>query len=558
MTKSHIFAGRVIFDHLPKTAGQAINSWLTSELGSGCVTPNLIGDHQNLIQRYGGEYSLISAHVHFLGNGLDPRYHYITALREPLDRALSWLFFVLKNHKDEQLPGLWELVERFVLSDGEDLDPNLRGHISNPYVEHFSNVISITPRSAEVKFTDALSAIEQYDVWGLYEEMPTFLQDVAVLIGLPAPSQIRRVNVTHSRPAVEQISSSFYKRLDELNKLDIEFYRFLCERWNKKYTQRTIIALPKVSSWVPYNPVRDQVAVGPTQVLVAPIFALLSATIEGNNNIFVGQTLRFSLEFSLAIDVTDLEVSLQLLDENGRLVFSTNTRPIERPLLQVVCGAHCLHYDLIAELPEGRYTAGFTFTEHNAESSLNLARYDKLIKFQVHIPKPRSSIGYVDLPVKFGLQKTNDIVIGLVKDTAGTLIPDAVLGSVITEETFNLSVRLRNDSAEVWGSTLFNPIKLSYHWLDQAGNIVVFEGKRTPLTMREILPGQTYTTQMQVVAPNTPDRYRLMLLPVQEKHCWFDKCGFTPGVLEFEVAAPGSTIYDSEVKSQLLSEGAEA
>ena len=121
MTKSHIFAGRVIFDHLPKTAGQAINSWLTKELGSGCVTPNLIGDHQNLIKRYGGEYSVISAHIHFLGDGLDPRYHYITNLREPLDRALSWLFFVYKNHEAEQLPGLWKLVERFVVSEGEDL-----------------------------------------------------------------------------------------------------------------------------------------------------------------------------------------------------------------------------------------------------------------------------------------------------------------------------------------------------------------------------------------------------------------------------------------------------
>ena len=92
MTKSPVFAGRVIFDHLPKTAGQAINSWLTKELGGGCVTTNLNGQHEDLIRLYGGEYSIISGHVYFQGNGLDPRYHYMTSLREPLDRVVSWLF----------------------------------------------------------------------------------------------------------------------------------------------------------------------------------------------------------------------------------------------------------------------------------------------------------------------------------------------------------------------------------------------------------------------------------------------------------------------------------
>src|SRR5690606_26423261 len=142
--------------------------------------------------------------------------------------------------------------------------------------------------------------------------------------------------------------------------------------------------------------------------------------------------------------------------------FSTNTKLIERPLLQVACGTHYLYFDLIAELPEGQYTAGFTFTEHS-ESSLNLAQYDKLIEFYVHIPKPKSSTGYVSLPVEFSLQKINDIVIGLVKNSAGTLTPAAVLESVHTEEIFSFPVQLKNDSTQAWGSTLFNPIKLSYH-----------------------------------------------------------------------------------------------
>ena len=97
MEASNVFGGRVVFDHLPKTAGQAVNAWLRAELGESCVTTNLIGEHRALIHQYGGDYSVISGHVHFSREGLDPRYQYITCLREPIDRAVSWLFFVTKK-----------------------------------------------------------------------------------------------------------------------------------------------------------------------------------------------------------------------------------------------------------------------------------------------------------------------------------------------------------------------------------------------------------------------------------------------------------------------------
>lgn len=113
------FPGRVIFDHLPKTAGQAVNAWLRAALGSGCVSDNLIGAHRELITQYGGAYSVISAHVHFDGSGFDPRYNYVTCFREPIDRALSWIFFVLNNHSDQDIVVLRRATQAFVDSEGE-------------------------------------------------------------------------------------------------------------------------------------------------------------------------------------------------------------------------------------------------------------------------------------------------------------------------------------------------------------------------------------------------------------------------------------------------------
>ena len=92
------FPGRIVFDHRPKTGGQALSAWLIDRLGAGCVSPNLTGSNAELIKLYGGIYSIISGHVNFLDRGtLDPRYQYITCLREPVDRVLSWLFFVLDD-----------------------------------------------------------------------------------------------------------------------------------------------------------------------------------------------------------------------------------------------------------------------------------------------------------------------------------------------------------------------------------------------------------------------------------------------------------------------------
>jgi len=88
--KSGAYPGRIIFDHIPKTAGMAVNSWLQRVLGQGCVSPNSICEHWEAIGKYGGILSIISAHIFFHdGDALDPRYDYVTILREPIDREIT-------------------------------------------------------------------------------------------------------------------------------------------------------------------------------------------------------------------------------------------------------------------------------------------------------------------------------------------------------------------------------------------------------------------------------------------------------------------------------------
>ena len=202
MTRANFFSDRVIFDHLPKTAGQAITAWLAESLGNGSISPNAIDSHRKLIQRYGGLYSIISAHVHFRnGEGLDPRYKYFTLIREPIDRAISWIFFVLNNiPQNSHTLQLTNEVQAFVESDGEITSPAVLHALNNPYVEHFSCIYGNSCMPDNEKVAYALNAIKNYDVVGIYQEMSAFLKSVAHLLNIKAPENINRINVTLSRP----------------------------------------------------------------------------------------------------------------------------------------------------------------------------------------------------------------------------------------------------------------------------------------------------------------------------------------------------------------------
>ncbi len=219
------FNGRLFFDHLPKTAGQAISIFFTDALGTGSVTDNLNGNHTNLLLQYGGKFPVICAHTQFCGEGLDPRYVYLTVLRDPIDRALSWLHYINNNLTDKEEPLLRKPVQRLLESDGRYIHPMLLDSIANPYVMHFSRILSNKLISPADALNKAQEAIYRYDLVGLYECLPDFILDIASLLGIENPKPLPSHNITKERPKLEQTSPELLARLAALNSLDIAFYK---------------------------------------------------------------------------------------------------------------------------------------------------------------------------------------------------------------------------------------------------------------------------------------------------------------------------------------------
>ena len=305
------YPGRLIFDHLPKTAGQAINAWLMSELGTGCVTPNLIGDHSELIRQYGGSYSVISAHIQFDdGEGPDPRYQYITLFREPVDRVASWLFFVINNHDDSQLPALRQQVNRFL--DNNENTPSLAHHVSNAYVEHFCRIEGSGTESDEIKIRNALSAIKKYDVVGLYDDIPLFLSEVSSLIGLPTPKKLPSVNVTKNRLLVDELSPALRERIIAINQLDIRLFEELVAWKKSSITEQPLLA-PLESLWAKHQ--KNTVHSILTNELLAS-----SASVREGTDISHGQLISLDMDIFLTREITELETEIHILMPKGNVL----------------------------------------------------------------------------------------------------------------------------------------------------------------------------------------------------------------------------------------------
>jgi hypothetical protein len=393
------FPGRVVFDHLPKTAGQAINFWLREALGSGCVTPNLIGAHRELIQQYGGLYSIISAHVEFnYGEGLDPRYRYMTLFREPIDRAVSWVFYVLNDVGtiNETLP-LKQGAKEFVESDGSETNAEFLNSISNPYTEHFSRIEGTALATEREKVETAFAAIQKYDVVGLYSDMAQFLSEVGQLIDIAPPNAIGRVNVTSKRPNVEEVSPRLRERIISLNQLDIELYEKVMA-WKESTASHAVTKNMTTSLpiWEKYETLENR-------VFVSPEFTLLASTLREGYEIRHGQLMTFDIDFCLQRDIHDLETGIHIFDSQRRVAFGTNSTLLEKKNHLVPRGSYRVSHHLIADLPSGKYTAGFAFAERLPNGQLELSWHDVLCEFQVHHSANKPFAGYAYLPAQIGL-----------------------------------------------------------------------------------------------------------------------------------------------------------
>ena len=96
-------------------------------------------------------------------------------------------------------------------------------------------------------------------------------------------------------------------------------------------------------------------------------------------------------------------------------------------------------------------------------------------------------------------------------------------------------VALRNAGTATWRSRRETGVRLSYHWLDDRGNAIVWDGPRVTLE-RPVAPGEEVELETLLRAPQPPGRYRLAFDLVEEFRFWFAEVGSWPLELDVVVA----------------------
>ena len=95
-------------------------------------------------------------------------------------------------------------------------------------------------------------------------------------------------------------------------------------------------------------------------------------------------------------------------------------------------------------------------------------------------------------------------------------------------------VALRNAGSATWRSRGEAGVQLSYHWLDDRGNAIVWDGPRIASSGRS-RPARRSSSAVELRAPQPPGRYRLAFDLVEEFRFWFAEVGSSPLELDVEV-----------------------
>jgi hypothetical protein len=83
------------------------------------------------------------------------------------------------------------------------------------------------------------------------------------------------------------------------------------------------------------------------------------------------------------------------------------------------------------------------------------------------------------------------------------------------------------------GSAPWRALNLSYHWLDERGNAIDWDGIRTPV---DAAPGERTTVEAEVRGPIPPGTYKLAIDLVDENRYWLAELGNHSPTIAVDVA----------------------
>ena len=184
-------------------------------------------------------YAVVSSHISWIDvQRFFPDRKKFTFLRDPVDRCVSWYFFIRNNPPEQPIPldqityenVLEEVISLAKILDIEDFfqsqHPLVIQELHNRYVWQLGHHACFEMRSISEQdvLAKALENVEQMDFIGLYERMEEDSSRLCRFLGIRESVSLPHDNKTKNRPSLSDLSPKALELVKRLTDLDRRLY----------------------------------------------------------------------------------------------------------------------------------------------------------------------------------------------------------------------------------------------------------------------------------------------------------------------------------------------
>ncbi|WP_297842554.1 sulfotransferase family 2 domain-containing protein, partial [Pseudomonas sp.] len=247
----------IYYLHIPKTGGSSFTSFLDSQFDPEEICPaQLLPELFQVPLAEMSRYKLFRGHLwHGLNTYVNQSLIYLTMLRDPVQRTISWYSHVkrdenaYRHHRviNENWSLLdfvtdsetnWDMINAQTLFLSVDLD---YAKLSGDPVGYGRSIVRAHAKRPDDRelLNIAKKRLEECAFFGITERMQDSKHLLSYVMNFYPNFSVPRLNISSNRPSDHEISAETIRAINEITRLDQELYNWACQVFEDRFGEMT-------------------------------------------------------------------------------------------------------------------------------------------------------------------------------------------------------------------------------------------------------------------------------------------------------------------------------